>query len=154
MDSVINDFRKSSKSFRNLKFEHFDIFGQKLNFGINGRSTYRTKVGSILTLALIALMSYISYVFFSKYADKEKPTILYNEMRKNYGHPIYLQKDGFNFYVDAFNMYTNSFMSLESFNKHFYIDITHISRNKDVGAGFVSKNIKTIECAKLGWPNK
>lgn len=152
LDPVVQDFQLSSKRKSGFRLENIDIFGSALGFTINGRETFKTYIGALFTLGMVSVLFLVTYSYVQKFLDKENPFILYNEMRKNYNHGVFLTKDGFNFYIDVFNMYTNTMMDTTTFNKNFLLLVTHLSRNKT--GGFQAETLPITDCKNLDWPKK
>ena len=63
--------------------EKFDLYGQKINLKFKGSDTYKTKVGGVLSLLLIASMTAYAISKFIVLVQRTKHKDSFNEIYHN-----------------------------------------------------------------------
>jgi hypothetical protein len=80
------------------KMRRYDKFGTMFGFHVRGAYNYQTKVGSIFTMIYWLLVMATFAYYLSKYIDKSRPRVMWNQNKTEQHPEIDLWKENFHVY--------------------------------------------------------
>lgn len=97
-------------------FSSLDIYGKQISFGIDGRSSFQTNLGSFITLVTLALTIFCCLLFGSDLYYKENPSVVDQTSQPLETTPLYFKPENytmvFSFGDDYFNFDPTGFFTI------------------------------------------
>ena len=99
MEELARDFGGTNFCDRaNFRFRDFDRFGTMYGFHVRGNEKFQTKIGSVMTLGWLALITLAFLYYLAKLLDKTEPLMQTNRYRSDVYPTVDLQDENFHFY--------------------------------------------------------
>jgi hypothetical protein len=99
MEELARDFGGANCCDRaNFRFRVFDRFGTMYGFHVRGNEKFQTKVGSVMTLGWLALITVAFLYYLAKFLDKTEPLMQTNRYRGDVYPSVDLEDENFHFY--------------------------------------------------------
>ena len=153
MEELARDFGGTNFCDRaNFRFRVFDRFGTMYGFHVRGNEKFQTKIGSVMTLGWLALITLAFLYYLAKLLDKTEPLMQTNRYRSDVYPTVDLQDENFHFYWTFTNLKMGGEIKWDFWWENFSIFASMLTLPK--AGGYKWENIPIVKCESQDWWSK
>jgi hypothetical protein len=135
-----------------FRFRVFDRFGTMYGFHVGGNKKFQTKLGSVMTLGWLAIITLIFIYYGAKLLDKTEPLMQTSRYRSDVYPSLDLQDENFQFYWTSRNLISGAMIEWDFWWENFSMFASMLSYS--ASSGLKWQNIPIVKCETQDWWSK